>query len=116
MGYLEVTRLHEALWIHWYGIDDMYAWQQMNGLPRDKVMICSGSVTVELIGGEMMLYCEVVPLREDGKPYFEPNGKDVMRRTISVPYVEPVPEGIGKLVDWELTLPKKRNVAEDDAA
>ena len=117
MGYLEVTRLHEALWIHWYGVDDMYAWQEMNGLPRDKVMIQSGSITVEQLDGEMMLYCSVYPLQADGKAYEDPDRPgEPMLRSISMPYVEPIPEGIGKLVDWELNLPTKPDAARDDAA
>lgn len=114
MGYLEVTRTHEMLWIHWYGIDDMYAWQELNGLPRDKVVITSGSVTVELVDGEMMLYCSVIPLRADGKPYIEPGTNEPMVRTVSMPYKEPIPEGIGELIDWDFTLPKKQS--SDEAA
>jgi hypothetical protein len=106
MGYLEVTRIHEALWIHWYG------WQELNGLPRDKVLIQSGSISVELVDGEMMLYLTVVPLHEDGTCYWE-NGEPMMR-SISVPYKEPIPEGVGQLVDWELAMPQKKTA--DDAA
>lgn len=80
-----------------------------NGLPRDKVLINSGSVTVELVDDEMMLYCEVVPLKADGKPYTE-NG-ELMIRSISMPYVEPVPEGVGQLIDWDFKVPPKAKPA-----
>ncbi len=119
MGYLEVTKIHEAQWIYWHGVEDMYAWQAMNGLPRDKVMIQAGSVTVELVDGEMQLYCDVYPLQPDGKPFLEENG-EIMIRSVIMPYVEPIPEGIGQLIDWDFQVPKKARAAlpqiEDDAA
>lgn len=121
MGYLEVTKIHEALWIYWHGVDDMYAWQEANGLPRSKVMIQAGSVTVEQFDKELMLYCEVYPLKEDGKPYPDPDRPgEPMLRSISVPYVEPIPEGIGQLIDWDYGLPEKPKrvvfSVEDDVA
>jgi hypothetical protein len=116
MGYLEVTEIHEALWIYWHGVDDMYAWQGMNGLPREKVMLVSGSITVELVDKEMFLYCQVVPLYEDQKPYRESDGS-LMTRSVMVPYVEPIPEGVGKLIDWDYGLPEKpKRAVLDDAA
>lgn len=118
MGYLEVTKVHEALWIYWHGVDDMYAWQEMNGLPRDKVMVNSGSITVELFGDEMMLYCEVIPLHPDGRPYLDPeNPRQMMIRSISMPYKEPIPEGVGQLIDWDYQVPPKANKVDmDDVA
>lgn len=92
----------------------MYAWQELNGLPRDKVLINSGSISVELVDGEMMLYCQVVPLKENGAPYLEADGQPMVRPVVVV-YKEPIPEGIGTLIDWDLTLPKK-TVRSDDAA
>jgi hypothetical protein len=116
VSYLEVTTIHEALWIYWHGVDDMYAWQEANGLPRDKVLINSGSITVELVDKSMMLYCEVIPLKEDGKPYTE-DGMPIVR-PIAVPYKEPIPEGVGNLIDWDYGLPEKPKRAvldcEDD--
>lgn len=105
MGYLEVTKTDEALWLYWHGVDDMYAWQEANGLPRDRFLVQSGSITVEQVDNGFMLFCEVIPLKEDGKPYME--DRDVMRRSIMMPYVEPIPEGIGKLRDWDYGLPAK---------
>jgi hypothetical protein len=116
MGYLEVTPIHEALWIYWYGVDDMYAWQEANGLPRSKVVIQTGSITVERLGEEMFLYCQVCPLHEDARPYREDDGS-LMTRSVMVPYVEPIPEGIGSLIDWDYGLPEKpKCAAVDDAA
>lgn len=117
MGYLEVTRLHESLWIHWYGVEDMYAWQQLNGLPRDKYLIQSGSVTVEQVEGDLLLYCTVYALDENGKPLPDPHSpREPLVRSIAIPYKEPIPEGIGKLVDWDFKLPTKKPLLQDDAA
>lgn len=96
----------------------MYAWQELNGLPRDKVIVVRGSITVELVDGEMMLFCSVIPLQADGKPYLEPDpaSREPMIRSVVMPYKEPIPEGIGKLVDWTLTVPQRETAQRDDAA
>jgi hypothetical protein len=115
VGYLEVDRLAECLWIHWYGIADMYAWQEANGLPRDKYLVQSGSVTVEQTPDGLLLYCEVWPLGDDGKVHVEP-GTYPATRSVIAPYVEPIPEGIGKLIDWDFQVPQRNLRQNEDAA
>jgi len=94
------------LWIHYHGVDDMYAWAELNGLPKKDWMIVSGSISVEQTEQGALLFLEAVPLKNN-VPQLDANG-DFIRQGMMLPYVESIPEGIGKLVDWELKLPAKQ--------
>jgi hypothetical protein len=83
----------------------MYAWQKAHGLPHEKFLIQSGSVTVEQTESGLYLYCEVWLLGDDGKVQAAP-GVYPETKTVMVPYVEPIPEGIGKLIDWDFEVAK----------
>lgn len=105
MGYLEVDRLAESLWLHHYGKEDLVAWQECYGLPYDKYRIQSGSVSVEQTDDGLMISAEVWPWPLQ----FEDGSIDPVSIMMYGPYLYPIPEGIGKLVDWDFQIPKKES-------